>query len=137
MLIITSLYAGVSGLVFLLFSVLVIRCRLKYSQVIGDGGHDIMIRHIRAHANFIEYVPLTLILMAVLEVSKTSIYILHFIGIILIIGRILHFYSLTSHEPKTKAKGDMVIIYRQIGMILTFLALFCLSVLAIVKFLGV
>ncbi len=117
---ITPLYIGILALLFIVFSALVIRCRVQCNAVIGDGGQDIMLRHIRAHGNFAEYVPLSLLLMLALELNGTDATMLHSMGLALIIGRISHFYSLTVHEPKTAAKGKMSMVFRPIGMMLTF-----------------
>jgi uncharacterized membrane protein YecN with MAPEG domain len=57
-----------------------------------------VLRVVRGHANFAEYVPLALLLMAILELSRFSIYILHALGIILVIARLLHGYALSFTE---------------------------------------
>jgi len=54
-----------------------------------------MLRVMRGHANFAEYVPFILVLMLVLELGHTSIYILHALGITLLIARLLHGYALS------------------------------------------
>ncbi len=131
MLSITPLYTALLTLLFVVFSALVIRCRLKCNQVIGDGGKDIMVRHMRAHANFSEYIPLALLLMLMLELGGTNSTTLHIMGIALIVGRISHFYSLTVKEPSSAKSGKMVIIYRQIGMVLTFGCLLAGAITAI------
>ena len=131
---ITPLYVGILSLLFVAFSVLVIRCRLKCKQVIGDGGHDIMLRHVRAHANFAEYVPLILLLMLCLELGGVNAIIIHIMGIALVAGRISHFYSLTVHEPKTAAQGKMSMVFRPIGMMLTFSCLFIGAIIAIINY---
>jgi uncharacterized membrane protein YecN with MAPEG domain len=57
-----------------------------------------MLRRIRGHANFAEYVPLILLMMAMLELSKFSIYLLHAMGITLFVARLLHAYALSFTE---------------------------------------
>ncbi len=138
---VTPLYVGILTLLWILtllfvaFSVVVIRRRLKCKQVIGDGGHDIMLRHARAqHANFVEYVPLILLLMLCLELGGVNAIILHIMGIALIAGRILHFYILTNKEPKNAAQGKMYMVFRPIGMMLTFGCLFIGAIIAIINY---
>ncbi len=98
-LMVTPLYAGLLALWFLILSVRVIRTRGSEKIFIGDGGNTRVARIIRAQANFAEYVPLALIMMAMLELTHHSIYLLHALGILLLVARLLHGYafSFTQH----------------------------------------
>jgi uncharacterized membrane protein YecN with MAPEG domain len=96
--IVTPLYAGLLTLLFVLLSLRVVQVRQK-GIPLGDGGDPKMLRVIRGHANFAEYVPLALLMMAILELSRYSSYVLHAIGIALILSRILHGYAL-SYTPR-------------------------------------
>lgn len=96
--IVTPLYAGLLALWFLALSLRVVAGRGAHKINLGDGGHPLMLRRIRGHANFAEYVPLTLLLMAILELSHFSIYLLHALGIALLAGRLLHGYALSFSE---------------------------------------
>jgi uncharacterized membrane protein YecN with MAPEG domain len=91
---VTPLYAGLLTLWFLLLSAIVIRHRGKGISL-GDGGDAATQRAIRGHGNFAEYVPLALVMMAMLELGRTSLYTLHALGIALLVGRILHGYALS------------------------------------------
>ena len=95
---VTPLYAGILVLWFLVLSVRVIKHRGHTKIFLSDGGNVGMTRIIRGHANFAEYVPLALLLMAMLELSHFSIYALHAIGILLVVARLLHGYSLSFSE---------------------------------------
>ena len=65
---ITALYAGLLAPLFLLLSVRVIRQRRGAKVAVrGDGGDAMLLRRMRVHANFAEYVPLALLLMALAE----------------------------------------------------------------------
>ena len=57
-----------------------------------------MLRRIRGHGNFAEYVPFILVMMAMLELSHASIYVLHAMGITLVVARLLHAYALSFTE---------------------------------------
>jgi uncharacterized protein len=121
---VTSLYAGISGIFLLILSGLVSRQRYKHQVAIGDGGADILNRFIRAQANFVEYVPFIMLIMALLEAANTSIYLLHVFGISLLIGRFCHAYSLTKTEPQSLARtGKQQVLLRQIGMLITYTVL--------------
>ena len=65
--VVTAIAAAVLGLIFAALSGWVIAGRLSTGVLHGDGGEETMNRRMRAHANFIEYVPLILLLVALLE----------------------------------------------------------------------
>jgi uncharacterized protein len=94
---VTPLYAGLLALWFLVLSWRVIQRRGK-GTYLGDGGDQALLRVIRGHANFAEYVPLALLMMGFLEVSRYSIYVLHVLGIVLLVARLLHGYALSFTE---------------------------------------
>lgn len=91
---VTPFYAGLLALWFLVLSVRVVRGRQATGTQMGDGGHEDLIRRIRAHGNFAEYVPLVLLMMGLLELGHTSIYVLHAMGIVLLFARLMHGYAL-------------------------------------------
>ena len=90
---ITGLYAGSLTLWYLVLSYRVISHRREIS--LGDGGDPGMLRLIRGHANFAEYVPLALLMLAILELNATSPIVLHGLGLALLAGRLLHGYALS------------------------------------------
>jgi uncharacterized membrane protein YecN with MAPEG domain len=92
--IVTPLYAAVLAAVFLLLTLRVIQQRGAARVALGDGGNTALQRAIRAHANFAEYVPLALIMLLILEMSRFSLYLIHLLGILLVIARLLHGYAL-------------------------------------------
>lgn len=94
---ITLLYAGALSLWFLVLSIKVIKGRSGKDGVnLGDGGKPDMLRVIRGHANFAEYVPLVLLMMAMLESSGVfQTWVLHVLGGTLLASRILHGIALS------------------------------------------
>jgi uncharacterized membrane protein YecN with MAPEG domain len=123
---ITLLYGGALALIFFALSIRVIQGRAgKDRPGLGDGGDPMMLRRIRGHANFAEYVPLILVLMGFLEASGVKAWQLHTIGGTLLVGRILHGYTFAF----TKSS----VIGRTGGILLTFVALLMAGVLALVK----
>ncbi len=92
--IVTPFYAGLLGFWFLVLSARVVQ-RRQDGITLGDGGDPRMLRVIRGHANFAEYVPLILLLMALLELGHTSTYVLHALGIGLLVARLLHGFALS------------------------------------------
>src|SRR6185437_1884279 len=93
---IVSLYAGINGLIALALAVRVVRQRSKTGTSLGSGGHAALEQAIRVHGNFIEYVPLVLILLTLLELDGTPALRLHVLGAALTLGRILHAWGLSS-----------------------------------------
>ena len=87
---ITALYAGLLGVLFWLLSARVMWWRFSTGVVVGDENDPSKTGMIRAHANFFEYVPICLILLALLELSALSSLWLHLIGGGLLMARVLH-----------------------------------------------
>src|SRR5262249_21973830 len=90
---ITMLYAGALALVLLVLSVRVIQARGSTKVFMGDGGNELMIRRMRGQANFVEYVPMVLILLGLLETRGAPAWELHAIGATLLVARLLHGYT--------------------------------------------
>ena len=66
---ITALYASLLAPLFILLSVRVIGARRSARVPVGDGGNTVLLRRMRVQANFAEYVPFALLLMALAEKS--------------------------------------------------------------------
>src|SRR5688572_27283239 len=109
-LIVTPLYAAILAGLFLLLTLRVVQYRRSARVSLGDGGHPGLQRAIRAHANFAEYVPLALIMLAILELSRFSLYWIHALGIALVVARLLHGYALaySEHAPFARTAGAVV-----------------------------
>lgn len=113
---VTPIYAGALAIWFLVLSIRVVLGRMgPGNPSLGDGGNPMMLRRIRGHGNFAEYVPLALLLMGFLELSGQAKWQLHTLGAMLLAGRLLHGYALAF--TKSFAFG------RTAGIALTFLTL--------------
>jgi uncharacterized membrane protein YecN with MAPEG domain len=91
----TVFYAGLLGLLALALAIRVSRTRAATKIPLGDGGNETMQRAIRAHANFIEFVPLCLILIGLLEMAHAPRWLVHGLGIALVIARLLHAWGMS------------------------------------------
>ncbi len=106
---------------------LMIRCgqaRTTEKVSIGDGGSEMVIRRMRAHANFIESAPIVLVLIAALELTGGTSTWLWAVGIAYTVGRLLHPLGM---DGGALAKG------RMIGTLLTMLTLLGLAGVALVS----
>lgn len=110
---VTSVTAAIAALMLIALSVPVSLRRAKVKAVYGDGGDAGLQRLIRAQGNFIEYAPMGLILLALVEVGVTSATMLWTIGILLIAGRGVH--ALGMIRGSTPLRG--------VGMLGTFASL--------------
>ena len=120
---ITGLYAAIAALLIVVFAVRVTLRRRAISVGIGTGGDAILARRVRVHANAAEYLPLALILLLILELNQTQPLLLHVFGCLLIIGRLLHAWGLSSSPGLTPGRG--------IGMVLTWLTIAVMALLLI------
>lgn len=123
---ITPMYAAILGVILLLLSVRVAAVvRAKGEVAFGDGGNPEFTTVVRGQGNFIEYVPLILILIAFAEAGGTSSTWIHAMGGGLVLARILHPLGLTN-EPG-------VSIMRVVGTILTWLILLASSIIVLIN----
>jgi uncharacterized membrane protein YecN with MAPEG domain len=68
--------------------------RHKFKVGVGDGGHEPLLRRMRAQANFIEFTPIFLILVGGLELSGANRPALAIIAGIFILARVAHGYGM-------------------------------------------
>ena len=92
---ITALYAGLLVPIFIVLAVRVIRVRRGQKISVGDAGDASLLRRMRVHANFAEYVPLALVLMGLAESLKSDPRLLHGLGIVLVLARLAHAFGMS------------------------------------------
>ena len=94
-----SLYAALLAILYAGLSVRTLRLRRRLRIAIGDSGDERMQRAMRAHANFAEYVPLTLLLIYLVEIAPAHAMLIHALGLALLLGRALHAWGI-SRSPE-------------------------------------
>ncbi len=109
------LYTALLALLFCALSVRTLRLRGRFKVAVGDGGNGTLLRAIRVHANFAEYVPIGLLLIAGCEVLDAPAWLIHGLGSTLLVGRLVHAYGL--------ANTAEVMAFRVTGMVFTFSSL--------------
>ena len=85
-----ALWAGLHLVLLLVLSVLVTRQRRRCHVEVGDGGVPALAQAIRAFGNAAEHVPAALAGLAILALVGASPLLIHPIGMVLFVGRVLH-----------------------------------------------
>lgn len=112
---IVPLYAAILALVFVVLSVRTLRLRRTLGVIVGDGANPVMLRAMRVHANFAEYVPISLLLLYMLEQAGAGATFLHGECVALLVGRVLHALGVS------RVKED--VRFRIAGMTLTLVVI--------------
>ncbi len=121
---ITAFYAALLAVLFLYLSVRVIGWRRDRRVEFGHGDDFELLRRKRVHANFAEYVPFAIVLMALAESMEPPDLLVHIAAVVLVVGRLMHAYGVSQSPP--------IMRYRVYGMWLTIAsmtlaALLCLA----------
>lgn len=125
---VTALYAAILGLIFALLSFWVVGGRGQFRVLHGDGGNEQLNRRIRAHANFAEYVPLILVLTALLEADGASAARVHWLLAPLALARLLHPVGMLARE-----NSPQQFIFRAPGAVVTLIVLIAASVMLLMR----
>lgn len=113
---VTLCTAGAAAVVNFWLALRISQIRLSGKIFVGDGGDDRLVRRMRAQLNFAEYVPLTLILLALVELATGSSVWLWGVGAAIILGRLLHAFGMDGWG-----------LGRRIGIALTLLSMLGLA----------
>ncbi len=127
---ITAAYLGILALLYLVLGLQVSRLRRGHRVPFGDGDNIKLRSAIRAHGNFVEYVPIIVLMVAMLEMSGTPAAMVHLLMGALLVARLLH--------PLGMYVGPRTIqfqICRVGGILLTLLVLLAAAVLLLWRFL--
>ena len=116
---ITALYAALLAIVMLYLAFEVVKQRLAHKQGLGYSEGSLLLAG-RNHANATEYIPITLILLALLELNGAGPILLHVSGFAFLIARMAHAWGF-------KAGKGAVHPGRYWGTVVTWLVIFALS----------
>jgi uncharacterized membrane protein YecN with MAPEG domain len=122
---ITLTIAGAAALLNVWLARRVGQVRLAHKISIGDGGNEALIARMRAQANFIEYTPIVLILIGLIELAEGSKLWLWIVGMAYVLARIAHAFGMDRPRPDP-------LRLRTAGMMVTALILLGLGLYAIV-----
>lgn len=87
---ITAAYLGILALLYAALGMQVSRLRRGNRVLFGDGENLRLRSAIRAHANFAEYVPIIVLMVAMLEMSGMPAIPVHLLMAGLLVARLLH-----------------------------------------------
>ena len=110
---VTSVFVAIAAIALACLGLLVAVTRLRMRVRFGDNGESLLLKRIRTHGNFAEYVPLALIALALIEYNGAAKWIVWSLGVVLVVSRASHAAGiLTGAIP-----------FRSIGISLTFFML--------------
>jgi uncharacterized membrane protein YecN with MAPEG domain len=115
-----ALYTGLLALLGLWLAIHVGRVRGATGVMMGDGGDPRMVRAMRGQANFVEVVPMALLLILAMAVLGAPAWLVHVAGIVLLAARVLHGLHFTREDAPGWQRGA--------GAGLSFLVLAALGV---------
>ncbi|KAA9001672.1 hypothetical protein FJU30_05100 [Affinibrenneria salicis] len=110
---VSALYIVLGALLLVKLSLDVVKLRMQYRVAYGDGGFYELQTAIRVHGNAVEYIPIGAILLVLMEMNGAMVIMIHLCGILLIVGRLFHYYGLRQREFR----------WRRMGMTSTYVSL--------------
>ncbi|WBH18267.1 MAPEG family protein [Sphingomonas radiodurans] len=108
---VTLVIAAACGVINIWLALRLVRGRLKGKVLMGDGGDPAMEAGMRSHANFIEYAPIVLILMALIELARGPLLALWVIGALFVLSRIAHPLGMSRPAPNPFRAGGALITW--------------------------
>ncbi len=102
---ITGLYASLLALLLIVLGarVSILRARTGVSILHGDNME--LAERIRIHANLAESLPVALILMGIAEAQGASATVMHSMGIILLVSRLVHPFGIRHDKANEVLRG--------------------------------
>ena len=129
---ITAAYLGALALLYAVLGLQVSRLRRGHRVLFGDGDNIKLRSAIRAHANFAEYVPIIVLMVAMLEMSGLPAARVHLLMGALLVARLLHPLGMY-----VGPRSWLFQICRVGGIVLTVLVLISAAVALLRQFLPV
>lgn len=117
---VTLTVAGAAAILNLWLAMRVGRVRTAANIMVGDGGDVRLTARMRAHANFVEYTPFVLILIALIEFAEGTSLWLWGAGALYLLARIAHAIGMDGVRPA-----------RMVGILATMLIMLGLGLYAI------
>ena len=94
----TMLIAAIFAVLHVIFTLRVGGYRFSNNISLGDGGDKELLNRIRGHGNFIEQVPIALLLFLLNDLNGLSDTALYTLGGALLVSRIVHYLMITTRS---------------------------------------
>ena len=108
--------AAAAAILNIWLSIRIGRVRQAEKVSIGDGGSEPLIRRMRAQANFIENTPLTLILVAAIEIAGKGGAWLPAVAGLFMLGRVAHAIGMDGSFRAGRGLGTLAAMLAQLGL---------------------
>ena len=102
---ITAVFTGILALMLVGISIRVTVHRAKKKISFSDGGDKVMAAAIRVQGNFIEYVPMALAVMGLIEWMGAQHWVVYLFGILLLVARLAHAWGLYANVFQARVAG--------------------------------
>lgn len=122
---ITLISASLLGLLLVYLSYMVTNVRRRPTHGTAESDGDDLHNAVRAHGNLIEYAPMGLILIGLLERSNSNFYFVAILAAIFVVARYMH--------GLTFGKIDGFNRYRFMGTLFTFISLLVASIAGLLE----
>ena len=119
---ISAMYASILAALMIWLAFQVIKQRRSAKVAYADGGVNALQVARSAHSNAVDYIPITLILLVLVEFNGASPWMIHVIAILFVVGRVIHAKAILAESLKGRIQG----------MKLTFLSMALLIALNLV-----
>jgi uncharacterized membrane protein YecN with MAPEG domain len=93
---VTLMFAAIFGFMHVVFTLRVGNYRFKSKISLGDGGDRELLKRVRAQGNFIENVPIALLLILLNDLDGAEDNTLMLMGSILLISRLTHYLTIVT-----------------------------------------
>jgi uncharacterized membrane protein YecN with MAPEG domain len=113
----TLCLAAAAAIINLWISLRIGNLRMAGKIMYGDGGNEMLLRRMRAHANFIENTPLVLILVGAIELTGKGGTWLALVGAVFMLARVAHAIGMDGGSAQwLRSTGALVTMLTQLGL---------------------
>ena len=115
----TALYASLLAALICKLSLNVIKARRSNKVKYADGDcHELIVAR-SAQSNAVDYCPIAMILLLLLELNGGHFLLVNAIGVVFVIGRIIHARGILSENLKRRVLGMQMTIFMLIALIVS------------------
>lgn len=111
MLPITLTMAAAAALLNVWLAIRCVQVRVKGKVLQGDGGNALMLARMRAQANFAEYTPFFLILLALIEYAEGPLSWLWGVAILYFLARVVHPFGMERQAPSALRAASTIVTW--------------------------